>query len=240
MKKLVVDCQNKVEQVLNKSSTKLFQNCKQGLSILQEGLITCISKTPSRQGFPFDLPDADYVSKLILSEPFLNELISKFNNENFDNTILLLVQEIKFNLNEFLSSGILDNLREIKVLNTNFIKLRKIFDDDEASSQQIKDKIHLFYRQLKKHQIKHPKLKIIPKRLKKYWNNLFYCYDDKRIPRTNNDIERLFNALKRIKRRRTGRRNSPTFFTHEGKALLHIENITSNFKRDLTETRFIN
>ncbi len=212
----------------------------QTLLTLQEGLITCISKTPSDQGFPFNLPDVDYVSKLVLSNSFLNYFLDSIHDNVLEDKIYLLVQEIKTTLDEFLSSGILDNVREIRVLNTNFVKLRKILDDDKSSSQQIKEKIKLFRRQLVKHQARHPKLEVIPDRLETYWKYLFQCYDDKRIPRTNNDLEKYFNTLKRIKRKRTGRKNWPTFFTHEGKELVQIGNITSEYINDLSETRFIN
>lgn len=207
---------------------------------LQEGLITCVSKTPSNHGFPFNLPDVDYVSKLVLSNSFLNYFLDTIHDNILDNKIYLLVQEIKNTLEEFLSSGILDNVREIRVLNTNFVKLRKILDDDKSSTQQVKEKLKLFRKQLDKHQTRHPKLKVIPDRLELYWKFLFHCYDDKRIPRTNNDLEKSFNTLKRIKRKRTGRKNWPTFFTHEGKALVQIGNITSEYINDLSETRFIN
>jgi hypothetical protein len=82
--------------------------------------------------------------------------------------ILISVQNIKNVLDEFLSSGILNYVREIKVLNKIFVKLRKILDVEKSSSQQIKDKLYLFHKHLKKHQTRHPKLKIISKRLKNY------------------------------------------------------------------------
>ena len=239
MKKLVVVCQNNIDKTLITLNTNNQQITKEGLLGLQEGLIIFISKTPSGLGFPFDLPYVYYVSKLVLCNSFLNIYLKKFSDVLADNTIINQVQEIKIALNEFLSSGILNNIREIKVLNTNFIKLRKILDDDTSLSPKIKGKLKLFRGQLKKHQNRHPKLKIITKRLKKYWKNLFHCYDDKRIPRTNIDFERSFNALKRIKRKRSGCKKSSTFFSHEGKALILIENIISEFKYDLDECRFL-
>ena len=235
----MVDCQKKAEASLNNSSIEQNQGTKKILLALQEALITCISKTPSDQGFPFNLPDVDFVAKLVLSNSFLNYFLDTINKSDFDDKTIFIVQDIKNALEEFLASGILDHVREIKLLNTNFVKLRKILDDDESSSQQIKEKVKLFRKQLSKHQTRHPKLEVISERLEMYWKNLFYCYDDKRIPRTNNDIEKSFNALKRIKRKRTGRKDWPTFFTHEGRALAQIGNKTSENMRDLSENRFI-
>lgn len=240
MKKLVADCQTKVEKVLNYPENIRDQGDRQALFALQEGLVVCISKVPSKQGFPFDLPDVEYVSKLILSNSFLEEALQYFNRTNIEESLYFSIQETKQVLNEFLDSGIQNNIREIKILNTNFVKLRKILDDEDSGSRQIKKKITLFNRQLKKHQIRHPKLKIIQKRVKKYWNNLFHCYDDNQIPRTNLEIERSFNLLKRIVRKRSGVKNRPTFFSHEGKVLVQIENITSDYSTDISEIRFIN
>lgn len=240
MKKLVLNCQKKVEEALNSHDSIQNQIDNQALISLQEGLTICISKVPSKQGFPFDLPAVNFVSKLVLSSSFLKEATKHFEATNIEKTLLLSILELEQTLVDFLSAGILTNIREIKVLNTNFLKLRKILDDEDTSSRQIKEKLALFYRQLKKHQIKHPKLEVIAKRIKKYFNNLFHCYDDDRIPRTNLEIERSFNSLKRTVRKRAGVQNRKSFFSHEGKALVQIENLTSEYKYDISETKFIN
>ena len=131
------------------------------------------------------------------------------------------------------------NLNEIELLYAYFVQLRSILENEDFSSKEIKSEIKSFLHLLKSHKNEHPMLQVIPTRLKKYWRNLFYCYDDKRIPRTNLEIEHSFNRLKRIKRKRTGVKNCPTYFTHEGKSLIQIENITDKYKDDFTEYRFI-
>jgi hypothetical protein len=90
-----MDCQKKVEFSLNE--TIILQNkiSIQSLLTLQEGLVTCVSKTPSGQGFPFNLPDVDYVSKLVLSKSFLNYFLDNINGTIIDNKIYLTVQIIK-------------------------------------------------------------------------------------------------------------------------------------------------
>jgi hypothetical protein len=42
----------------------------------------------------------------------------------------------------------------------------------------------------------------------RFWAGLFHCYDDPRIPRTNNDLERLFGIIKRQQRKVTGRKST--------------------------------
>jgi len=44
-----------------------------------------------------------------------------------------------------------------------------------------------------------------------YWEGLFYCYQVKDLPRTNNDLEQFFGTARHVERRVTGRkRASPT------------------------------
>jgi hypothetical protein len=42
----------------------------------------------------------------------------------------------------------------------------------------------------------------------RFWPGLFYCYDTPGLPRTNNDTERLFGAVKRQDRKSTGRKST--------------------------------
>ena len=42
-----------------------------------------------------------------------------------------------------------------------------------------------------------------------YWSGLFHCYDDPRIPRTNNDLEQYFGRARHHERRATGRKRQP-------------------------------
>jgi hypothetical protein len=42
----------------------------------------------------------------------------------------------------------------------------------------------------------------------RFWPGLFHCYDTPGLPRTNNDTERLFGAVKRQERKSTGRKST--------------------------------
>ena len=42
-----------------------------------------------------------------------------------------------------------------------------------------------------------------------YWSGLFHCYDDPRIPRTNNALEQYFGTARHHERRATGRKRQP-------------------------------
>lgn len=206
---------------------------------LQEGLITFISKVPSGEGFPYDLPAVNYSLKVIASKLFFDEIMTSISGKVLDQKLVFSLQDIQNSLNEYYSSDIQRNLKEIELLYGYFVQLRLILENIDFSSNEIKNEIKSFLHLMKNQQGEHPVLQVIPTRLRTYWKNLFYCYDDKRIPRTNLEIEHSFNDLKRIKRKRTGVRNSPTYFTHEGRSLIQIDNITNKYKDDFSEFRFI-
>ena len=202
-------------------------------------MVTFISKVPSGSGFPYDLPAVNYSLKVFASKLFFDELLINISDKILDTKLLSSLQNIKNALDDYNSSDIKKKLEEIEVLNGYFVQLRLILENEDFSSEEIKNEIETFLHQLKNQQNKHPTLEVIPTRLIRYWNNLFYCYDDKRIPRTNLDIEHSFNRLKKIKRKRTGVKNSPTYFSHEAKSLVQIENITDKYKDDHSECKFI-
>jgi len=41
-----------------------------------------------------------------------------------------------------------------------------------------------------------------------YWNGLFHCYDVPELPRTNNDLEQAFGAVRYHERRASGRKGA--------------------------------
>jgi hypothetical protein len=43
---------------------------------------------------------------------------------------------------------------------------------------------------------------------KRFWPGLFHCYDIDGLPRTNNDMERMFGSVKRFDRKATGRKST--------------------------------
>ena len=236
---MVNECQNNINDVINNPHTNLGQKTKQTLSILQEGLNTFISNVPSGLGFPFDLPAVTYSLKIIMSKVFFDEFMSLISDKELDPKLLSSLQELQIALSDYTSSDVNKNLEEIELLYAYYVELRLILENEDFSSNEIKSEIKLLLQSVKSQKIEYPMLQAIPNRLRKYWRYLFYCYDDKRIPRTNLEIEHSFNRLKRIKRKRTGVKNSPTYFTHEGKSLIQIENITDEYKDDSSESRFI-
>lgn len=239
MKKKALNCQEKITELVESTNLEENSKLKKSLSAIQEGIAICISKSPSKKGFPFDLPAVEYVDKLHLSSNFLKKAVISLEDFNIQPNIEPMIQELQSVINDFLCSDVKENIREIKTLNYFYVRLRQILGEEDQTLKQVKGKLKILRKQIKKQQSKHPRLKVITKRLKKYNRNLFHCYEDENIPRTNLEIERSFNSLKRRLRKRTGFQKRPNFFTHEGSSLLKIENITSDFEDNFDEKDFI-
>lgn len=239
MKKQALNCQKAITELVESNTIEENSDLKNKLFAIREGINICISKTPSKKGFPFDLPAVEYVDKLYLSNGFLKNTIISLEGSNIQPNINTMILELQNSIDDFLCSDVKEYIHEIKTLNTYYVRLRQILADETQTSKQVKQKIKLLDKQIKKQQSKHPKLKVITKRIKKYYRNLFHCYDDNRVPRTNLEIERSFNSLKRRLRKRTGFQRRPTFFSHEGCVLIKIENITSDFNNSFDEKEFI-
>ena len=206
---------------------------------IEKGLKILVAPVPSKKGFPFDLPVVEWVTKLIPGKIFLQRSLNYFNVLLISNPLVEILQESLELLETILSEDTLWLLRQLKTLFTKFVRLRQILVNHESSSKLIKKQLGLFMNQLKKHAIRFPKCQVIIKRLKKYWNYLFHGYDDKRIPLTNLEIERSFNRLKRILRKRTGYHSRQYFFIMEGEALLIIEPLLRDLGPSISQKDFI-
>lgn len=60
----------------------------------------------------------------------------------------------------------------------------------------------------------------IVRRTEAWAPGLFFCYDEPRIPRTNNGLERYIQALKRQRRRITGRKATADYLSRHGPYLV--------------------
>lgn len=83
----------------------------------------------------------------------------------------------------------------------------------------------------------------IVRRTEAWAPGLFFCYDDPRIPRTNNGMERYIQTLKRQRRRITGRKATADYLTRHGPYLIFddphetAEEVLARF-RDVPYERF--
>jgi len=239
MKKLVNVLKNNLKEWslnppnwFNEIDSQVILSINKGLKIIE-------SPTPSKKGFPFDLPAVEQITKLIPSQKFVHQSLKFFSRYSGENPLTIDLKNLNNVLEDILSEDTICLVRLLKTLNTKFIRLRQILSNHESAAKQIRQQLILFIRQLKKHSKVYPKCKVIIKRIKKYWNVLFHGYDDKRIPLTNLEIERSFNRLKRRLRKRTGLNSRKNFFILEGEALLKIEPLLHEKGTSMTQSDFI-
>jgi len=81
---------------------------------------------------------------------------------------------------------------------------------DELDSQTVKNRYQALLGQMLKQaeasQWLGPVVEHFSKVTRRYWPDLFHCYDVADLPRTNNDLEQLFGATRYHERRATGRK----------------------------------
>lgn len=85
----------------------------------------------------------------------------------------------------------------------------------ESSSRQVKRVLRAYLNQLERgvppeerHSSWGPFVQHVRKVSDSFWKGLFHCYDEPRIPRTNNSLEQFFNVLKRHQRKVTGQKST--------------------------------
>ena len=225
MKKIATLIKKKLKEASNTIESSEDQILRPLIKSLSESIDIFYSPVPSKKGFPFDLPVVEWYEKLIISEIFFQDFLKYSESQPLLVTVVPDIQNLLLSISTLTSPEILSKLKQIKTSFSYFLQLRQILAKHEASSKQIKNRIHLLINQVKKYSKSNPHCLVIVKRLKKYWKNLFHGYDDKRIPLTNLGIERSFNQMKRVLRKRTGMRHRPGYFIYEGNSVLVIQHL---------------
>jgi hypothetical protein len=106
-----------------------------------------------------------------------------------------------------------------------FQEIRKIFGQAEKTGEQIKKEIISFVTSLQSDATLAEVYKIVEKRFRMYENELHVCYDNKYVPRTNNDLEDFNSHLKRPIRKGQGRKQSWFYVEHQGESATYYHNL---------------
>ena len=126
---------------------------------------------------------------------------------------------------EIVTDSDLSNLvGELERIFTVFQEIRYILGQ-KKSGGEIKDAIKLFLNSLKCNSSLVEVHAIVKKRFKMYENELYIAYDNKFVPRTNNDLEDFNNCLKRPIRKGQGKRESWFYVEHQGVSATYYHNI---------------
>ena len=113
---------------------------------------------------------------------------------------------------------------ELEQIFAVFQEIRYILGQ-KKSGGEIKDAIKLFLNSLKCNSSLVEVHAIVKKRFKMYENELYIAYDNKFVPRTNNDLEDFNNCLKRPIRKGQGKRESWFYVEHQGVSATYYHNI---------------
>ena len=114
---------------------------------------------------------------------------------------------------------------ELEQISAVFQEIRYILGQAKKSGKEIKDAVKLFLTSLKCKSSLVEVYEVVKKRFKRYENELYVCYDNKYVPRTNNDLEDFNNCLKRPIRKGQGKRESWFYVEHQGVSATFYHNI---------------
>jgi len=106
-----------------------------------------------------------------------------------------------------------------------FQEIRRILGQSDKPEEEIKEEITSLVNSLQSNVSLADVYKIVEKRFRMYENELYVCYDNKYVPRTNNDLEDFNNRLKRPIRKGQGRKQSWFYVEHQGESATYYHNL---------------
>ena len=116
-------------------------------------------------------------------------------------------------------------VRELERICAAFQEVRSILGQEGKSGAEIKKDVQAFLESLECDELMQDVYKIMEKRFRMYDAELYISYDNKLVPRTNNDLEDFNNCLKRPIRKGQGRRESWFYVEHQGASVAYYHNI---------------
>ncbi|HEC39624.1 hypothetical protein LCGC14_2009800 [marine sediment metagenome] len=116
-------------------------------------------------------------------------------------------------------------INELEQIFDVFQEIRYILGQEDKSGIEIKEAVKLFLTSFKCNGSLGEVYKIVEKRFRMYKNELYVAYDNKFVPRTNNDLEDFNNCLKRPIRKGQGKRESWFYVEHQGVSATYYHNI---------------
>lgn len=116
-------------------------------------------------------------------------------------------------------------VNELEQIFEVFQEIRYIMGQEGKSGAEIKEAVNLFLTALKCSGSAAEVYKTVEKRFRMYENELYVAFDNKFVPRTNNDLEDFNNCLKRPIRKGQGKRESWFYVEHQGVAAAYYHNI---------------
>jgi hypothetical protein len=106
-----------------------------------------------------------------------------------------------------------------------FQEIRRILGQSDNTGEEIKEEINSLITLLQSNISLADVYRIVEKRFRMYEKELYACYDNKYVPRTNNDLEDFNNHLKRPIRKGQGRKQSWFYIEHQGEHAAYYHNL---------------
>lgn len=129
-----------------------------------------------------------------------------------------------------------DEIRDITRLNKDFSDLREVLDESQSADEVKQGFLKLKKRFRRKARNRWGKSKNYSRLLRQMtsWEwGLFHCYDDQRIPRTNNDMELVVKRLRRSWKRTTGLVNIDEYLLFHAPYAIYLLNFRLGYLVEL-------
>jgi len=114
---------------------------------------------------------------------------------------------------------------ELEQIFAVFQEIRTILGQTKKTRAEIKNEIAVFIILLQSTRSLMDVYRIVEKRFRMYKKELYVSYDNKFVPRTNNDLEDFNNCLKRPIRKGQGRKQSWFYVEHQAESVAYYHNL---------------
>lgn len=185
----------------------------------------------SKDVFPFYLKHVELHRQLFsLSQRVSSSLdLVRFLSENVSVDVQFLIDCLN-ELNKIIRKivgdlEISELVVELEQIFEVFQAIRRVLGQAGRSGKEIKNEIKNFIKSLQSNDSLVEVYKIVEKRFRMYKKELYVSYDNKFVPRTNNDLEDFNNCLKRPIRKGQGRKQSWFYVEHQGESAAYYHNL---------------
>ncbi len=131
--------------------------------------------------------------------------------------------------------GIRDMVREVSMLNKDFTELRRVLEES-LSPGEVKQGFNRLKKRFRRKAERGDKSRNYHRMVRqmRLWGcGLFHCYDDERIPRTNNDMELVVKRLRRGWKRTTGLANTDEYILYHAPYAIYLLNFQQGYLVEL-------
>lgn len=128
-----------------------------------------------------------------------------------------------------------DGIREIIKMNEDFVELRDVLNGSKSveEAKQGFSKLKKRFQRTAGRKEKSRNYSRLVRQMKSWELGLFHCYEDERIPRTNNDMELLVKKLRRSWKRTTGLVNVDEYLLYHAPYAIYLLNFQLGYLTEL-------